>query len=97
MPQLPCTYIMASMKRGTLYIGVTRDIAMRAWMHNQGRGSKFCAKYGVNRLVYVEFFDLMTDAICYEKRLKNWRRAWKIELIEITNPNWDDLFRQLNA
>ena len=88
---------MASMKRGTLYIGVTRDIGMRVWMHKHGKGSKFCAKYGVKRLVYVEFFDLMTDAIAYEKRLKNWRRAWKIELIESVNPNWSDLYHQLNA
>ena len=88
---------MASMKRGTLYIGVTRDIAMRAWMHKQGKGSKFCAKYGVKRLVYMEFFDLMADAIACEKRMNNWRRAWKIELIESFNPHWNDLYFRLNA
>ena len=97
MPQQPCTYIMASMKRGTLYIGVTRDIAMRAWMHKQGKGSKFCAKYGVKRLVYMEFFDLMADAIACEKRMKNCRRAWKVELIESVNPHWNDLYFRLNA
>lgn len=97
MPQQPCTYIMASMKRGTLYIGVTRDIAMRVWMHREGKRSKFCAKYGVKRLVHLEFYDLMADAIAREKKLKNWRRAWKIELIESTNPDWDDLYHRLNG
>ncbi|WP_300526930.1 GIY-YIG nuclease family protein [Maricaulis sp.] len=96
MAQQPCTYIMASMKRGTLYIGVTRDIAMRCWMHREGKGSKFCARYRVKRLVHLEFFDLMAEAIAREKQLKNWRRQWKIELIERDNPDWSDLFLRLN-
>lgn len=93
----PCVYIMASKRNGTLYTGVTSDIAMRAWMHKQGRGSKFCAKYRVHKLVWLEFHETMDTAITREKRIKEWKRAWKLELIEERNPDWRDLYDDLNS
>ena len=89
-------YIMASQKNGTLYIGVTNDIARRASEHRNGQGSEFAARYGVDRLVYIEYYDRIDEAIAREKQLKNWKREWKVELIERMNPDWDDLFLKLN-
>lgn len=86
-------YMTASQKRGTIYVGVTSDLARRMWEHTSGRGSKFAARYGVQRLVwYEEHFDIR-DAIQRETSLKRWRREWKIELIEKTNPEWHELMR----
>ena len=90
-------YIMADRYRGTLYIGVTSDIAARTWAHREGRGSDFCQRYGLKRLVYVEQAPTITDAIAREKALKKWNRNWKIELIEGANPDWDDLFETINC
>ena len=89
-------YIMADRYRGTLYIGVTADLAARVWAHREGRGSKFCARYGLKRLVYAEQAPTIYQAIAREKAMKKWNRAWKIELIERANPNWDDLWDTLN-
>jgi len=89
-------YIMASQKNGTLYIGVTNNISARVFMHREGRGSAFAAKYHVKRLVYCETYNDVNDAIAREKRLKKWRRQWKIGLIEEMNPDWDDLYLKLN-
>jgi putative endonuclease len=88
-------YILASAPYGTLYVGVTNDLARRAWQHREGTGSQFCAKYGVKRLVWAERYDEIGFAIHREKRLKKWPRRWKINLIEERNPNWDDLAEQL--
>jgi putative endonuclease len=88
-------YIMADRYRGTLYIGVTRDIAARVWAHREGRGSKFCARYGLTRLVYAEA-PRIYEAIAREKAIKKWNRAWKIELIERANPDWEHLWNTLN-
>jgi putative endonuclease len=78
----------ASQKRGTIYIGVTNDLGRRIPEHKHGNGSGFTKRYGVDRLVwYEEHFDVR-DAIQREKSLKRWRRQWKIELIEKTNPEW---------
>jgi putative endonuclease len=90
-------YIMADRYRGTLYIGVTSDLAARVWAHREGRGSKFCARYGLKRLVYAEAAPRSIEAIAREESLKKWNRAWKIELIEQANPDWDDLFETINA
>ncbi len=90
-------YILASRYRGTLYIGVTADIAARSWQHKTGEGSDFVKRYGVTRLVYVETYPTITEAIVREKALKKWRREWKIALIEESNPNWDDLFERING
>ena len=86
-------YMTASQKRGTIYIGVTNSLGRRMPEHKEGRGSRFTARYGVQRLVwYEEHFDIR-DAIQREKSLKRWPRQWKIELIERTNPEWHELFR----
>ena len=88
-------YILASRKNGTLYTGVTNDIARRIHEHRTGVASEFTRRYGVNILVYVETHDDVEIAIAQEKRIKRWRRAWKIELIEKDNPDWRDLFDDL--
>jgi putative endonuclease len=90
-------YFMADRYRGTLYIGVTSNLAARTWAHREGRGSEFCKRYGLTRLVFAEFASSIEDAIAREKALKKWNRAWKIELIEQANPEWDDLFETINA
>ena len=89
-------YIMADRYRGTLYVGVTSNLAARAWAHREGRGSKFCARYGLTRLVYAEEAPTTYEAIQREKTMKKWNRAWTIELIESVNPDWDDLWDNLN-
>ena len=85
-------YIIASGKHGTLYIGVTSNLARRAWEHREGLIPGFSAKYGCKRLVWKQSFELMTNAIRREKTMKRWPRQWKINLIERENPNWDDLY-----
>ena len=89
-------YIMADRYRGTLYTGMTSDIAARVWAHKEGRGSKFCVRYGLTRLVYAEQAPTIEEAIAREKAIKKWNRAWKIELIERANPDWLDLWDTLN-
>jgi putative endonuclease len=86
-------YILASGHHGTLYIGVTSDLRNRIEQHRTGLGSKFVSKYKIFRLVHVEAFTSPLEAIAREKQLKNWRRDWKIELIEKENLDWSDLSR----
>ena len=88
----PCVYILASKRNGTLYVGVTSDIIRRAWEHRTGQIDGFTKHYGVHRLVFAEFHESMTDAIAREKRMKKWRRAWKLQLIERDNRDWRDLY-----
>ena len=88
-------YIMTNKRDGVLYIGVTADLPARIVQHRQGNGSAFCRRYGLNRLVYTEPHAEIVDAIAREKAMKAWKRAWKIELIEKSNPEWDDLFEQI--
>jgi putative endonuclease len=88
-------YIMADRYRGTMYVGVTSDLAARIHQHRSGLGSDFCARYGLSRLVWAERGDDIADCITHEKRLKRWRRQWKFELIERANPEWNDLFDRL--
>ncbi|HBK14716.1 MAG: excinuclease ABC subunit C [Sphingomonadaceae bacterium] len=85
-------YIMSNRKDGVLYIGVTSDLSRRIVQHREGKGSAFCRRYGLKRLVYAEEHDSIEDAIAREKAMKAWKRAWKIELVEGVNPEWDDLF-----
>lgn len=87
----PCVYILASQPRGTLYIGVTSNLIGRLAQHREGALPGFTKQYGVNRLVYFERFGEMEPAIAREKQLKQWRRQWKINLIESANPDWHDL------
>ena len=90
-------YIMADRYRGTLYIGVTSDIAARVWAHREGSDSSFCKRYGLTRLVHVEHAPTIVEAIAREKAMKKWSRAWKIKLIESANPEWSDLFETINS
>src|SRR3546814_12183945 len=92
-----CIYILANRKHGTLYIGITNDVARRIWEHRQGLGSRFVKRYGVTRLVYVELHDEIAHAIQREKTMKEWPRAWKIRLIERDNPAWEDLSDRLKG
>lgn len=84
-------YILASRRNGTLYTGSTTDIERRIGEHRSGAGSHFTAQYKVFRLVYVEAHDDWEDAHRREHRIKRWRRQWKLNLIEATNPDWRDL------
>jgi putative endonuclease len=85
-------YILASRVGGTLYIGVTNDLVRRVYEHKTKAVAGFTSRYGVATLVYFEIFDDVEEAILREKRLKAWKRSWKIRLIEQQNPNWDDLY-----
>ena len=90
-------YIMTNAPFGTLYIGVTSDLAARVWQHRTGQGSQFCKRYGLTRLVYAEEAPTIVEAIAREKAMKAWKRRWKTELIEKANPSWDDLFERINC
>jgi len=92
MERQPCVYITTNKRNGTLYVGVTSSILHRAWQHRNGLIPGFTKKYGLRRLVYLEFLESFPEAIRREKQLKNWRRVWKIKLIESMNPEWKDLF-----
>ena len=88
-------YILASRAYGTLYIGVTRDLLKRVWEHKQSLVEGFTKKYKVYRLVYYEIYDEARAAIVRERRMKKWKRDWKINLIEKVNSEWEDLYPQL--
>ena len=90
-------YILASRRHGTLYIGVTNDIARRVWEHRQGFGSRFVTKYRVTRLVHIETYEGIARAIQREKTMKEWPRAWKVRLIERGNPERKDIYDRLNG
>src|SRR5262245_5770449 len=89
-------YILASRRNGTLYIGVTNDLLRRVFEHKEGHAQGFTRKYGVNSLVYYEMFDDIEVAIARETRLKKYKRAWKINLIQRRNVEWRDLYWELN-
>jgi putative endonuclease len=88
-------YIMTNRPNGTLYVGVTNNIGRRAWEHREGPQDGFTRKYSLKRLVHMEEFASISDAIYREKRLKHWNRAWKVALIEANNPGWEDLYPTL--
>jgi putative endonuclease len=85
-------YMLANRKNGAIYIGVTSDLIRRVHEHKEGAVEGFTRKYGVKTLVWFDSTASVEGAIQTEKRLKNWKRAWKIELIEKTNPGWRDLY-----
>ena len=87
----PAIYILASGTRGTLYVGSTSNLMQRLHQHREGLIPGFTRRYGVRRLVHFEMFDTIDAAIARERQLKEWRRVWKIELIERQNSHWDDL------
>ena len=94
-PKIPCVYILASQRNGTLYVGVTSDLPGRIWQHRADLVPGFTRKYGVHCLVWYEVHPTMESAILREKTLKRWRRAWKLELIEDANPDWCDLYQEI--
>ena len=91
----PAVYILASQRKGTLYVGVTSDLVKRIWEHKNELVEGFAKKYQVHRLVYFEQHQTMENAITREKQLKKWNRAWKIELIEKNNPHWRDIWQDI--
>jgi putative endonuclease len=88
-------YILTNRPNGTLYVGVTADLARRIYEHREGLVEGFTKRYGLKRLVYVERYDDIRDAIQREKNIKHWRRAWKVRLILANNPDWRDLYEAL--
>lgn len=90
----PCVYILASGRNGTLYTGVTSNLVGRIWEHREGL-STFTRRYGIYSLVWFEMHDTMDAAFYREKRIKRWRRDWKLVLIEKDNPRWLDLYETL--
>jgi putative endonuclease len=91
MNKQPAVYILASKRNGTLYTGVTSDLVKRVWDHKNNLVAGFTKRYGIHQLVWYELHETMESAITREKRLKSWKRQWKIELIESSNPSWRDL------
>jgi putative endonuclease len=89
-------YLLASRRNGTLYLGVTKDLVRRVYEHKSKMIKGFTSRYGVGHLVWFEAYDDPTNAIAREKELKKWRRAWKIRLIEESNPDWDDLYESIS-
>lgn len=81
-------YIMTNRRDGVLYTGITRDLEQRVHQHQADRSTSFVSRYGLHHLVWAQAFEDVNEAIAHEKRLKKWRRAWKIKLIEASNPDW---------
>ncbi len=88
-------YFLASQRNGTLYLGVTSDLVRRVRQHKEGAHPGFTTRYGVSQLVWFEHHSGIAEAIVREKQLKKWRRAWKLELIEASNPGWLDLYERV--
>jgi putative endonuclease len=90
-----CVYLLASKRNGTLYIGVTSNLVQRVWQHKNDLVQGFTKRYRVHTLVWYEQCDSMEAAIAREKAIKEWKRTWKIDLIEKTNPQWRDLYENI--
>ena len=95
MSKQACTYILASQRNGSLYVGVTSDLIKRVWEHRTCVVPGFSRQYNVYKLVWYELHESMLSAIAREKALKNWNRKWKLKLIETFNPDWQDLYEDL--
>ena len=91
----PCLYIITNKTHGTLYVGVTSDLIQRIWQHKNGLIEGFSKRYGLKMLVWFEQHDSMESAIVRERNVKYWRRDWKIQLIEESNPTWRDLYSDI--
>jgi len=89
-------YILASKRNGTLYTGLTDDLAKRVWEHKEKINKGFTSDYDVDRLVWFEPHDTREAAFMRERQIKEWKRAWKLELIEKENPEWNDLYETIN-
>jgi putative endonuclease len=89
-------YILTNKQNGTLYAGMTDDLVRRTWQHRTGAMPGFTQKYGVKTLVWYERHDTRESAFMRERQIKKWNRAWKLNLIESTNPDWRDLWDEIN-
>jgi len=89
-------YLLASKRKGTLYLGVTSDLAQRIWQHREGLIPGFSKRYGCKTLVWWAYYPNLHDARTREVQMKRWKRAWKIELIGKDNPDWRDLWPDIN-
>ncbi len=96
MNKRPAVYILTNKKNGTLYVGVTSDLIKRVWEHKNNLVDGFTKRYSVHKLMWYELHETMISAITREKTLKNWKRAWKMELIEKNNPLWQDLYETIS-
>ena len=90
-------YIVTNRPNGTLYVGVTSNLSQRIWQHRAGEVDGFTKRYGLDKLVWYEAFPDIRGAIQREHNMKHWPRAWKVRLILDLNPNWTDLYQELNA
>jgi putative endonuclease len=90
-----CVYIMASGRNGTLYVGVSSDLVKRVWQHRNDEADGFTKQYHVHTLVWFEQHESAESAITREKQIKEWKRKWKLELIEKQNPTWRDLYDEI--
>lgn len=93
----PCVYILASARRGTLFLGVTANLPQRLWWHRDGASPSFTRRYRAYRLVWFEPQPSMQSALAREKALRRWRRGWKVSLVEAANPDWCDLAPRIAA
>ena len=93
--KLPCVYILASKRNGTLYLGVTSNLVQRIGQHKNDFVEGFTKRYGVHTLVWFEPHESMESAIAREKAIKEWNRVWKLELIEKVNPTWRDFYDEI--
>ena len=91
----PCVYMLASRRNGTLYVGVTSNLIKRIWEHKNNVVKGFTRKYGVHTLVWFELHETMESTISREKAIKEWKRDWKLKLIEQQNPTWRDLYSEI--
>ena len=91
----PAVYVLTSKRNGTLYIGVTSNSIKRVWEHRNDLSEGFTKRYQIHQLVWYEMHMTMAAAIAREKQLKNWKREWKIELIEQLNPEWMDIYKTI--
>jgi putative endonuclease len=95
LPRAPCVHILANRRQGTLYTGVTSNLAQRIFQHRDGMTPGFATRYGCNRLVFYETYERIDETIAREKQIKGGSRAKKIALIEMINPEWKDLYENL--
>ena len=91
----PCVYVLARRRNGTLYVGVTSNLPARIWQHRNDVWNGFTHRYGAHDLVWFEMHESMGSAIGREKAIKEWKRAWKVDSTEASNPNWRDLYQQI--
>jgi putative endonuclease len=95
MTKQPCVYLLAGKRNGTLYVGVTSNLVKRIWEHKNDAVEGFTKRYGIHELVWYEVHETLPSAIAREKAIKDWKRKWKLQLIEKMNPQWRDLYPDL--